>query len=99
MSAYQWLSLLSVPSLLAALVGYLLGRLKKVKQSNEALKLGVQALLRSQMIRDYNKYSDLGHAPLYAKENFENCWQQYHALGANGVMNDIHAKFLALPTR
>lgn len=65
---------------------------------NKALKLGVQALLRSQMISDFNKYSEKGYAPIYARESFENCWKQYHSLGVNGVMNDLHKKFLELPT-
>ena len=46
---------------------------------------------------DYNHYQEKGYAPIYARENFENCWKRYHALGANGVMDDIHKKFLALP--
>ena len=33
----------------------------------------------------------------YAKENFENMWVQYESLGANGVMSDIHNKFMNLP--
>lgn len=64
-----------------------------------AVCLGVQAVLRSQMIDDYNKWSERGYAPIYAKENFENCWNQYEALGANGVMNNIRQKFMALPDR
>ena len=64
-----------------------------------AVKLGVQALLRSQMINDYNKWLDKDYAPIYARESFKNCWRQYHNLGANGVMDDIHEKFMALPTQ
>ena len=64
----------------------------------KSVKYGVQALLRAQMIHDYNKWTELGYAPIYARQNFENCWEQYHSLGANGVMDDIHRKFLALPT-
>lgn len=64
-----------------------------------ALQLGVQALLRSQMISDYNHYLEKGYAPIYARENFENCWVQYERLGKNGIMQDIRAKFLALPTQ
>lgn len=59
---------------------------------------GVQALLRSEMIKDYNKWSDRGYAPIYARENFENCYIQYHQLGANGVMDGIHDKYMKLPT-
>lgn len=71
---------------------------KGTKDETNAIKLGLQALLRAQMISEYNKWSELGYAPLYARQNFENCWEQYHSLGANGVMNNIHGKFLALPT-
>ena len=62
------------------------------------IKKGVQALLRAQMIADYNKYKEMGYAPIYAKENFENCWKQYHALGVNGVMDGLHAEFLSFQT-
>lgn len=50
------------------------------------------------MISDFNKYSEKGYAPIYARDNFENCWKQYHSLGVNGVMDDLHMKFLELPT-
>lgn len=50
------------------------------------------------MIHEYNKYLDQGYAPIYAKENFENMWVQYHNLGYNGVMDEIHEKFKELPT-
>lgn len=59
---------------------------------------GIQALLRAQMISDFNKYSEKGYAPIYARDNFENCWKQYHSLGVNGVMDDLHRKFLELST-
>lgn len=91
MTWYQWLTLLGVPALLAATVKFFLSQVKGIKR-------GVQALLRAQMIDDYNRYNEKGYAPIYARENFENCWAQYHALGVNGVMDDLHIKFLQLPT-
>lgn len=99
MTVYQWLCLLGVPAIIAGIVKYLTSLIKKNKEDTVALKLGIQALLRSQMIADYNKYSEKGYAPMYARENFENCWKQYHSLGANGVMDDLHEKFLDLPVR
>lgn len=98
LTLYQWLCLLGIPGVIAAGFKYLLNQIKKNAEDNKAVKLGMQALLRAQMVDDYNKWSDRGHAPLYARENFENCWKQYHSLGANGVMDDIHQKFLSLPT-
>lgn len=98
MEPYQILSLLGVPGLIGSVYVVINRKIKKNKADNDAVKKGVQALLRAQMIRDYNHYLDKGYAPLYAKENFENCWLQYHSLGENGVMDSIHEKFLELPT-
>lgn len=91
MDIYDLLGLLGLPSLFGVVIKIIFNNIKGVK-------LGVQALLRAQMIQDYNKWSEKGYAPIYARQNFENCWAQYHSLGANGVMDDIHKKFLALPT-
>lgn len=91
MSLYQWLCLFSVPTLLLAVFKVLFSQLK-------AVKLGLQALLRAQLISDWNKWNERGYAPIYARENFQNCWLQYHSLGANGVLDDIHERFLELPT-
>lgn len=91
MTIYQWLCLFSVPALLAAVFKILFTQIK-------AIKLGLQALLRAQLISDWNKWSEKGYAPIYARENFQNCWLQYHSLGANGVMDNIHERFFELPT-
>lgn len=91
MTLYQVLSLFGAGGLLVGVFRLLFAQIKGVR-------LGVQALLRAQMIADYNKWSERGYAPIYARENFINCWTQYHNLGVNGVMDDLKAKFLALPT-
>lgn len=102
LTLYQIICLLGIPSL-GTMVAWLYHKIKardtKQDEENNAIKLGMQALLRSQMINDYNRWIDEGYAPIYAKENFENVWKQYHALGANGVMNNIHDTFMALPTQ
>ena len=98
MTIYQWLCLLGVPALIAGALKYFYSMLKKNTADTEAVKLGIQALLRGQMIAEYNKWMDREYAPIYARDNFENCWKQYHALGVNGVMDDLHEKFLELPT-
>jgi hypothetical protein len=85
--------------LVAAFGFCLVATIKVVFSQIKGAKLGVKALLRAQMIGDYNKFVEKGYAPIYAKENFQNCWEQYHAIkGPNGVMDDIHEKFLRLPT-
>lgn len=99
MSTYQILSLLGIGAVMGSLWGIMLQKGRKTSESVRAIKLGVQAVLRAQMIDDYNYYSEKKYAPIYAKDNFQNCWTQYEALGANGVMNDIYKKFMALPDR
>lgn len=99
MTVYQWLCLLGVPALIGAIFKYLRSLIKKNSSDTIAVKSGVQALLRSQMISDFNKWEERGYAPIYARENFENCWKEYHTLGENGVMDDLHNKFLELPVQ
>ena len=90
MTVFQILGILGIPTLVV-------GILKVIFSQIKAVKLGVQALLRAQMIHEYNKWEERGYAPIYARENFQNCWKQYHDLGANGVMDDIRDKFMMLP--
>lgn len=85
-------SLLGIPSIVFALIRKLIKRLV-------ATEKGVQAMLRAQMISEYNKAKDKGYAPIYAKDNFENMWKNYHNLGVNGVMDDTRAKYMSLPDR
>lgn len=73
-----------------------------IVKSVKMLKLfkgSMQALLRAQMISEYNKAKDKGYAPLYSKENFDNLWKYYHGLGVNGVMDGIREAYLDLPDR
>lgn len=56
MTTYQWLCLLGVPSLLIAallaMIRHLATQIKHDRADTAATKLGVQALLRAQMIAD-----------------------------------------------
>ena len=98
MTIYQVLCLIGVPALILAVFKYLWSQIKHNTEDSKALKAGIQALLRAQMINDFNKYSEIGYAPINARDNFEICWKQYHSLGVNGVMDDLHRKFLELST-
>lgn len=93
------LSLLLGSGLLVSIIRHFTNRIKASEKKTEAVCLGLQALLRDRLIATYNCYSEKGYAPIYIKENFENMWIQYHNLGANGVMDEIHEKFKHLPDR
>ena len=109
MTSYQWLCLLGIPTLIVSAITtvctYIRNQSKKRQEEETrrreeilSIKLGLQAVLRAQMIAEFNKWEEKRYAPIYARQSFENCWDQYHSLGANGVMDDIHEKFLQLPT-
>lgn len=93
----EWIFGLLIAAL-GVLWKHLSNKVKREQAKNEAVEKGVQALLRAQMVTDYNHYSEKGFAPIYARENFENCYNQYKNLGGNGVMHDLREKFFALPT-
>lgn len=94
METWQLICAFGIPS---ALFTASLALITKCFKACMALKLGVQAMLRAEMVRVYNYWYPKGEVPLHVKDNFENCWKQYEALGANGVMSDIHDKFMDLP--
>lgn len=93
------LKLFGIPTLLfGTAFTFLMAKFKKYNTEQAALRAGVQAMLRSQMIDMYNQYKDEKKVPIYVKDNFENVWQSYHNLGANGVMNGIHDEFMDFET-
>ena len=63
---------------------------RQKKKENDALKAGVQALLRDRIIQAYNHYvQDRGWIPIYAKESIDACYKSYEALGDNGVIDNL----------
>ena len=97
MELYQILSLTFGSGLLITILTGVWKRIKQNESKTESVQLGVQALLRDRLYSTYLKYAEKGYAPIYARENFDNMYKQYHILGANGVMDDIYHKFMALP--
>ena len=55
MTIYQVLCLIGVPALILAVFKYLWSQIKHNTEDSKALKAGIQALLRAQMISDFNK--------------------------------------------
>lgn len=64
-----------------------------------AMRKGIRALLRADLIRLYNKYhDDLKHCPIYVKQSLEDEYKQYHTLKGNGVGTQMYEALMALPT-
>lgn len=65
-------------------------------QENEALKKGLQAVLRDRLYSLYSKAMANGEVSLHERDNFINIYNQYHILGANGVMDEIKEDFMEI---
>lgn len=80
-----------------AIIAYLLAVIKLKKKENEALKVGVQALLRDRIIEIYYHYTEKGWMPLDVRNSLEACYKSYEALGENGVIDDLVEQLRELP--
>ena len=76
---------------IAAFFWYIIKRIRAVEH-------GVQATLRDRLRYLYKCYDKQHYVDLDDREDWEYMYQQYHALGKNGVMDDTRKKLLALPT-
>ena len=107
-------SLVGVPSIISGLFAILVAKMLKkrdkkqaeiieqnqvMEAQNKAIMLGVQAFLRDRLLQGYRHYITKGWADYDDRENLENIYTQYHALGANGIMDDMRKQFRTLPTQ
>jgi len=90
MDAWEIIKAAGVPALLLGVIITSWVQIRSVKR-------GVQALLRDRLIQGYKFYRVQGWADEDDRSNLENIYVQYHNLGANGVMDNLRGKFLALP--
>lgn len=67
---------------------------EKEKKKDEAIELGVQALLRNEIIRRYREFETKGEISILDQENLDEMFIQYQNLGGNGtvkkMMNDLY---------
>lgn len=81
-----------------AVISYIFALYRAKKRENDALRAGVQALLRDRIIQAYNHYvQDKGWIPIYAKESIDACYKSYEALGDNGVIDSLMEQLNELP--
>ena len=70
----------------------------RVEAQNKATMLGVQALLRDRLLQAFNHYLARGYITAGERDNIDNMYVQYEALGPNNVISDIYNQVRALPS-
>lgn len=106
-------SIVGIPAMISGIFALIVSRMLKKRDAkqaeiieqnqvmeaqNKAIMLGVQAFLRDRLLQGYRHYISKGWADYDDRENLENIYKQYHALGANGIMDDMRTQFRNLPT-
>lgn len=81
------------------IVGFLIGRMKKVKAENEAINNALGALLRNAMFKIYEKYCDQDEVPVQVQEEMSSLYKPYHELGFNNTGTKIHDEIMAKKTK
>lgn len=72
-------------------------RRKKKSADEQAIEDGLQCLLRAEIIRCHDKYTDRKYCPIYAKESLRRAYTAYHNLGGNDVATQLYNECIALP--
>lgn len=98
--AANWVEWVFTACLAVLGLGYktVIARLNEEHKKNEAIAEGVQSLLRESIVTNYNRYSDKGFCPIYAKESIKKVYHSYHNLGGNDVATDCYRRLLEMPT-
>lgn len=96
----------AIPFVCAAVVGWAAAQIKAAKKEREdekkqddTLRDGVQALLRNDLIGEYNHRMKDGEFPIYARENVTAMYNAYHALGGNGTITALYEEMQHLPVK
>lgn len=80
-----------------SIAGALITEWRKERSREKAVELGLQCLLRAEIIRSFEKYSDRYYCPIYAKEALKREYDSYHKLGGNDVATGLFKKIMELP--
>ncbi len=85
----------------AILVGLYRNMSKRIKQNREegaALRNGMRALLKRQIIEDCEQAQRVGFCSATKKDMILDMYNCYHALGGNDVVTEMKNLMLKLPT-
>lgn len=74
-------------------------RQKREDLRQQAIELGIQALLRDRVVQAYYHYIERGWITLHELEAAEKMYTEYHNLGGNGTVTKLMEDLRELPVR
>lgn len=78
-------------------IGVFFSYIKAQKKARKAMSQGIQALLRSDIIRIHDKYVEKGYCPVDIKEALHREYTAYHNLGGNDIATHLYEETIELP--
>lgn len=81
--------IIALPIVLTSLLGYIVWVLKEQKKDRDANSRGTMLLLREQLFKYHDRYTETEEIPLCVYENFMEMYSAYHELGGNGVVTKM----------
>ena len=98
MLVLNFLAVLGVPTFFAVVCALT----KKVGKYSGQIKIlmnAQQAQMRAQLLKDYYTYLQRGFILESELEDWENQYQAYHSLGANGIMDNRRERLFKLDVK
>lgn len=92
------LAILGIPSIFAMSAWCIKACILYGKQL-KVLMQAQQAQMRKELLKDYEFYIDGGWISNEHMEDWENRYQAYHLLGANGILDAKRDELLRLPSK
>ncbi len=88
----------AIPFVCGGVITALATYIKMRKKKDSAVELGVQCLLRAEIVRSHEKYTTQGYCPTHIKEALTREYTAYSALGGNDVASELYHQLLELPS-
>lgn len=87
-----------IPTLFS-LATWCLTRTFKFANQLKILMTAQQAQMRGELLKDYYSFTERGYVTDLELADWENRYNAYHMLGANGVLDKRYEQILSLPCR
>ena len=94
----NFIAVLGFPTVFA-MVAALTKKTKKYAEQIKTLMNAQQAQMRSQLLKDYYKYTQRKFIYEAELEDWINQYEAYHSLGANGIMDKRKETLMNMETR
>lgn len=87
-----------VPTILAGLLGYFGGKVKKLSSRDKAVEEGIRCLLRGEITSAYQRHIIDGRPmTLECRRQLDEIWKAYKGLDGNGTGDSMYQELREMP--